>query len=77
MGRFLEHKDVRLADIAEGYLLQAIVYYETGEEFCKDKECRLFNAHWQEDLLSTQVENRKFCRTHFKILKELKEKIRP
>lgn len=76
-GMFLEYKDVRLADIAEGYLLQAITYYETGEEFCKDKNCRLFNAHWQEDLLSTQVENKKLCKTHFKILKRLREQSSP
>ena len=72
-GKFLEYKDVRLADVVEGYLLQAIIYYETGEEFCIDKNCRMFNAHWQEDLLSTQVENKKLCKNHFKILKGLKE----
>ena len=72
-GKFLEYKDMRFADVAEGYLLQAIMYYETGEEFCRDKNCRLFNAHWQEDLLSTQVENKKLCKNHFNILKRLKE----
>ena len=44
-GEFLEYHDSRLNEIAEGYVLQAILYYGTGEAFCEKKECRLFNAH--------------------------------
>ncbi len=70
-GGFLEEHDPRLNDVAEGCLLQAIVYYETGEEFCEDKSCRLFNSHWQKDLISTQVESKKLCQKHLQILKNL------
>ncbi|MDC4230792.1 MAG: hypothetical protein M8319_00480 [Nitrosopumilus sp.] len=70
-GQFLEYHDSRISEITEGYLLQAIMYYETGEAFCKYKECRLFNAHWQKDLFFSQLENKKFCKKHQEILKEL------
>ncbi len=70
-GEFLEYHDLRISEIAEGYLLQAIIYYETGEAFCEHKDCRLFNAHWQSELFFSQLENRKFCEKHQKIISEL------
>ena len=70
-GTYLEYNDVRLSKIIEGYLLQAIFYFETGEAFCDKMECRLFNAHWQKDLLYSQLENRKLCETHQQVLKKL------
>jgi hypothetical protein len=72
-GQFLEYHDPRISKIAEGYLLQAIMYYETGEEFCEHRNCRLFNSHWQKDLLFSQIENKRFCKKHRKILEELKK----
>ena len=74
-GKFLEFHDSRLHKIAEGYILQGIMYYETGEAFCEDKGCRLFNAHWQKDLFYSQIENRKFCKRHSKIINELKNSV--
>jgi hypothetical protein len=71
-GQFLEYHDSQIYEISEGYLLQAIMYYETGEMFCEHKDCRLFNAHWQKDLFFSQLENKKLCEKHLKILKELK-----
>ena len=50
-GTYLEYNDSRLSKIVQGYLLQAIFYYETGDPFCNNLECKLFNAHWQKDLL--------------------------
>ena len=71
-GEFLESHDSRLFEIAEGYILQAIMYYETGDAFCEDSDCRLYNAHWQKDLFHTQIENKKFCDKHQQILERLK-----
>ena len=65
---YLEHHDDRLSKIIQGYLLQAIFYYETGDPFCDNVECRLFNAHWQKDLLHSQLEVGKLCENHQKIL---------
>ncbi len=71
-GEFLEYHDSRLNEIVEGYLLQAIVYYETGEAFCKDRECRLFNAHWQKDLFYSQIESKKICDRHLQIISKFR-----
>ncbi len=72
-GKFLEYHDSRLSEIAEGYLLQSIMYYETGEAFCNNKECRLFNAHWQKDLFYSQIENKKFCEKHQQVLEKIRQ----
>ena len=70
-GEFLEYNDSRISEIIEGYILQAIMYYETGDAFCEDKGCRLFNAHWQKDLFYSQLENKKLCNKHQKSIKKL------
>jgi len=75
-GEFLEYHDSRISEITEGYLLQAIIYYETGEAFCDHRYCRLFNAHWQKDLFFSQLENKRFCKKHQEILNELKNQSR-
>jgi hypothetical protein len=70
-GTYLEYNDIRLSKIIEGYLLQAIFYFETAQAFCDKKECRLFNAHWQKDLLYSQLEIGKLCEDHQQVLKKL------
>ena len=72
-GEFLEYNDPRISEILEGYLLQAIMYYETGNAFCENKECRLYNAHWQKDLLDLQLKKKKLCMKHNRVLKELNQ----
>jgi len=67
--KFIDYNDPRLTEILKGYLMQAIFYYLTGDLFCKDKNCRLYNAHWQEELIKAQLNKKKeFCITHQKIL---------
>jgi hypothetical protein len=70
-GTYLEYNDIRLSKIIEGYLLQAIFYFETAQAFCDKKECRLFNAHWQKDLLYSQLEIGKLCEEHQQVLKKI------
>ena len=67
-GKFLEYHDKRLVIVIEGYLLQVIFYLLTGESFCNYMDCRLNNAHWQRDLLYSQIQIRKLCDKHQKIL---------
>jgi hypothetical protein len=74
-GQFLEYGDSRMSDIIEGYVLQAIFYYETGDAFCDNNQCRLFNSHWQKDLFISQVDNKKMCKKHEEILIKIKNKI--
>lgn len=70
-GTYLEYHDSRISTVTEGYILQALFYYLTGEAFCEYEDCRLFNPHWQKDLLRSQIEIGKLCHRHQKILEEL------
>ena len=67
-GEFLEYHDKRLSKVIEGYLLQVIFYVLVEESFCDYMDCRLNNAHCQRDLLYSQIEIRKLCDKHQKIL---------
>ena len=69
--KFLDYNDKRLTRIVEGYLLQVIFYNITGESFCEDIQCKLNNAHWQKDLLFSQIEINSLCKKHSEILKNL------
>lgn len=71
----LSHDDVRLTEVAKGYLMQAAVYRLTGNAFCDDPECRLYNAHWQSELLTAQLAGEDdFCEEHRRILARSAEK---
>jgi len=69
--KFLEYHDKRTSKIIEGYMLQAVFYYLTGDPFCENLDCRLNNAHWQKDLLYSQLEFGKLCEKHQLALEKL------
>ena len=69
--KFLDYNDKRMTKVIEGYILQVIFYNITGESFCENIECRLNNAHWQKDLLFSQLEISKLCKKHNEILASL------
>lgn len=69
-GRFIDYDDPRLTEVMKGYVLQAILYHMSGEPFCNDKNCRLFNAHWQEEVIQAQLNSGyEFCSLHDRILR--------
>lgn len=69
-GRFIDYDDERLNDVMKGIILQCIFYHETGFPFCDKKGCRLYNAHWQEDLIISQtLENSSLCSFHSELIK--------
>lgn len=71
-GRVLEHGDPRLTEVAKGYVLQAIFHRVWGEPFCPDPACRLFNAHWQEEVLASQLGGEyELCPRHRGMTKEV------
>ena len=71
-GRFIEYNDPRMTEVCKGYTAQALFFHITGEPFCQDKGCRLFNAHWQEELIYSQLESPyEFCDKHANILHNL------
>jgi len=69
--RFLEPGDSRIQEALKGYVMQALFYHMTGNPFCEDKACRLFNAHWQEDLIHAQIEpGAGLCEKHHRFLEK-------
>lgn len=69
----LDHDDARLTEVAKGYAAQAVAYRLTGEPFCDDPGCRLFNAHWQSELLYAQMSGGSdFCIRHREMLSNKK-----
>lgn len=73
-GRFIDYDDERLTEIVKGYIMQAFFYHSTFEPFCGDKNCRLYNAHWQEEMIHAQLDGKDFCERHEGILEEIKTK---
>jgi hypothetical protein len=67
-GRFIDCDDEdKITAASINYALQAIFFFITGgDPFCNNKDCRLFNAHWQEDLIHT-IEKRTLCTHHTNI----------
>jgi len=70
-GRFLDYGDPRIAEVLKGLSLQSVAYHTTLEPFCDVKSCRLFNAHWQEELIRSQIIEGKLCRKHAPLFRSL------
>ena len=71
-GRFIDYNDPRLTEVMKGYVMQALFFHLTGNPFCKNKNCRLYNAHWQEDLIQAQLTSKTdFCVQHQRLLTRL------
>lgn len=62
--RFIDYGDSRMAEILKGYVMQAVYYHAFREAFCEDKDCRLYNAHWQEEMINAQLNGPEFCKRH-------------
>ncbi|WP_436343206.1 DUF7001 family protein [Natronorubrum sp. FCH18a] len=66
-GDFLIEDDPRTTDALCGYVLQAYHYLETGESFCDREVCRLYNAHYHEELIDAQLRDPQFCTAHARL----------
>lgn len=76
-GQFIDYDDPRLTEVMKGYALQGLFYHLTGNPFCGDRACRLFNAHWQEEVLQAQLGDKPdLCETHRNRLASMKEELR-
>ncbi len=71
-GKYLEPDDDRTKEILRGYLLQCLFYAHDVEPFCKDKDCALFNAHRQGEMIHAQVESGKLCSKHETLLDKIR-----
>ncbi|MGC8834755.1 MAG: DUF6775 family putative metallopeptidase [Armatimonadota bacterium] len=68
-GRFLDYDDPRTTEVVKGYILQAVAYELMGDPFCPDPNCRLYNAHHQEEMLHAQLVSGRLCSYHEEILR--------
>ncbi|RKD97524.1 DUF7001 family protein [Halopiger aswanensis] len=66
-GDFLIENDPRTTEALKGYVLQAYHVLETGEEFCDREGCRLYNAHYHEELIDAQLREPAFCAEHARL----------
>lgn len=72
--RFIDYNDMAMTGVMKGYMMQALFYHLTGNPFCEDRDCRLYNAHWQEEVIQAQLKsNREFCPLHEQALQKLGE----
>lgn len=69
-GSFIAHDDRRLTEVMKGYVLQAICYHVLGDPFCTDKKCRLYNAHWQQEVIEAQLGSGELCAQHLRQLRK-------
>ncbi|HEY7080495.1 MAG TPA: DUF6775 family putative metallopeptidase [Nitrososphaeraceae archaeon] len=69
--KYLNYGEYRINFAAVGYILQALFFFITkGSPFCSDINCRLYNAHWQEELIYSQIQSNRLCSEHAKLLHE-------
>jgi hypothetical protein len=66
-GRFIEYDDPRITSVLAPYVLKVIFYEITGNPFCDNPSCCLYNSHWQEEVLKAQIEG-KLCDEHRDII---------
>lgn len=63
--KYLDYDDYRINFAAVGYALQTLFFFITeGNPFCNDINCRLYNAHWQEELIHSQIQSERLCNEH-------------
>jgi hypothetical protein len=66
---YLDYGDYRINFAAVGYSLQSLFFFLTeGNPFCGDINCRLYNAHWQEELIHSQIQSKGLCKEHNELL---------
>ena len=69
VNKYLKYGDNRINFIAIGYVLQTLFFFITeGDPFCTDINCRLYNAHWQEELIYSQLKAKSLCDKHYSLL---------
>ena len=67
--KYLDYGDYRINFAAVGYALQVLFFFITdGNPFCNDINCRLYNAHWQEELIYSQIQCKRLCNDHAELL---------
>ena len=72
-GDFVEYDDERMTEVMKGYAMQALFYHLVNEPFCERKRCRLYNAHWQSEVLEAQLGGDRYCARHERMLEKVRD----
>ncbi len=59
----ITRQDPRLPVCTASAVLQALLYAHGGDPFCEEASCRLYNPHWQEELVGSMA-TRTLCKQH-------------
>ncbi len=71
MNKYLGYGDNRINFVVIGYILQILFFFITeGNPFCTDIGCRLYNSHWQEELIHSQLKAGNLCDKHYSLLQQ-------
>lgn len=70
--RMLLNNDSRITEVAKGVSLSAVLNHFTTKIFCESNNCKLFDAHIQEDLIKSQI-NGQICKKHSEIFEYLSD----
>lgn len=73
LGQFIDYDDTRFTEVAKGFALQCAMYHISGVAFCDDASCRLFNAHWQSEVIAAQLESGHLCDEHADLTRQIRE----
>ena len=71
-GQFIDYDDPRLTEVLKGYALQCAMHAITGRAFCEKRTCRLFNAHWQSEVLTAQLGGKGLCKKHEEMMRKFR-----
>ena len=75
--KYLDYGEYRINFAAVGYALQALFFFiSEGKPFCNDINCRLYNAHWQEELIYSQIQSKRLCHEHAELLRKFNTEAR-
>jgi len=75
-GQLINYNDPRINDIVEGLVLQSLFYFiNSGDPFCDDKNCRFFNAHYQDDAIRINIKTKKICHKHTILLNKYNQSL--
>lgn len=72
--RILRKGDKRVNEVLKSAVFQVIFYALRGESFCEVLGCRLYNPHWQDELVVSMIKGRKevgLCEKHRKMFREM------
>lgn len=72
--RILRKDDERINEVLKSAIFQILFYALRGEGFCDVLGCRLYNPHWQDELVASMIKGRGeigLCERHEKMFREM------